>query len=173
MVELYTSSSRSATLCICKYLESFLLLEAAKDKLYSPGEHIVEWKIGTKEVIMKYGTSESRSIDLGLGLPLTTIMSLQGRCSDDVWLKELQADTLPTHYTFVSKTEGFSSLSGRGGGWLTNFLGQGDIRRDDPWELDAPIELARPCKVTGYQLRTHHCVGSARFQYTTFPGRSS
>lgn len=102
---------------------------------------------------------------------LTTVVSLQGKCSNDEWLPELHAEILPAHHSYVSNVEGFSALSGRGGGWLTSFLGKGDqTERDDPWELDAPVELARPCKVIGYQLRSCAWVGSARFQYESVPG---
>lgn len=87
------------------------------------------------------------------------------------WLHELSSTHVAQEHHLIEENGGFSKLSGRGGGFVTQFLGHGDDT-DLRWELTSPPQLPQPCKVVGYQLRfaqKGRAVGGARFQFANVP----
>jgi len=98
-----------------------------------------------------------------------TPVSRRGKTNQGHWLQEVTTFTQPDRTTYVAEQAiGFASLFGKGGGWITNFLGFGHDG-DEPWTCKPSAGLAPSCKVVGYQLRCGQTFANARFKFASFP----
>ena len=122
------------------------------------GSYIVAWRVGFKSLPCRYNDKD---------FTVRSVVSLQGKNKQGDWLQKLGQDDLDTCEEVPEHEDGFSELTGKCGGFLTNFMGLGDDR-DDEWTFTAPSELKQPCKIVGHQLCTVAEVEGAavaRFQF--------
>ncbi len=122
------------------------------------GTYITAWRVGLSRTTCQCG---------GRVFDISVVVSLSGQTSNGTWLRELSSEATAHEHHLIQEHGGFTELSGRSGGFVTQFLGHGDDS-DPRWDLTSPPQLPQPCKVVGCQLRFDkggHAVGGARFQF--------
>eukprot|EP00243_Klebsormidium_subtile_P009828 TRINITY_DN503_c0_g1_i3.p1 TRINITY_DN503_c0_g1~~TRINITY_DN503_c0_g1_i3.p1 ORF type:complete len:500 (+),score=57.18 TRINITY_DN503_c0_g1_i3:254-1753(+) len=125
------------------------------------GAFIVQWKVTTRQTDVVYG-QETFTLD--------TVVGIQGKSSSGQWLDVLGtgagAGDAGAGKTLPEQPNGFTRVTGRTGGWLTNFMGVGAVR-DPPWEdFGERAGLTPSSRVVGYQMRvTSNYVETARFLF--------
>ncbi|GAQ87566.1 Putative serine/threonine-protein kinase [Klebsormidium nitens] len=81
------------------------------------------------------------------------IVQWKGKTGSGQWLDLLGIADAGAGKTLPEQPDGFARVTGRAGGWLTNFMGVGAVR-DSPWEDSGErAGLTPSSRVVGYQMR--------------------